>query len=316
MDVEITKSNGHSIRLSDFGIVKDFVVESISLDEIKETGEGMHGFIDYGAFYRSRRITVPMKFKSESLHGFALVRDELYKAMTDIEPVYIREMRRPERLQYDFVSFGEKPRWSDNTDNRYVGGKRFKVRMISTMSPEQIVTDGEVTLEFETVESPFAESIGTSMDLHRDGLDPSTGIWGAGMNLDAREYKYSETLTNSSLGLDLPHTISVYNPSDVDVTPFEHDLKITLTGIYGVPLSSSGIIQLTNQSNGSKMRAYGPILNNQTLIYDGPTVTLDGAQYLGNTRRDFIHLSPGINNIRIYYADRAKVEFDFRFYYK
>ena len=155
MDVEITKSNGSSIRLSDFGIVKDFVVESISLDEIKETGEGMHGFIDYGAFYRSRKITVPMKFKSESLHGFALVRDELYKAMTDIEPVYIREMRRPERLQYDFVGFGEKPRWSDNTDNRYVGGKRFKVRMISTMSPEQIVTDGEVTLEFETVESPF-----------------------------------------------------------------------------------------------------------------------------------------------------------------
>lgn len=316
MDVEITKSNGSSIRLSDFGIVKDFVVESISLDEIKETGEGMHGFIDYGAFYRSRRITVPMKFKSESLHGFALVRDELYKVMTDIEPVYIREMRRPERLQYDFVGFGESPRWSDNTDNKYVGGKRFKVRMVSTLSPEQIVTDGEVTLEFETVESPFAESIGTSMDLHRDGLDPSTGIWGAGMNLDAREYKYSETLTNSSLGLDLPHTISVYNPSDVDVTPFEHDLKITLTGIYGVPLSSSGIIQLTNQSNGSRMRAYGPIRNNQTLVYDGPTVTLDGAQYLGNTRRDFIYLSPGINDIIIYYADRAKVEFDFRFYYK
>ena len=315
MDVEITKSNGHSIRLSDFGIVKDFVVESISLDEIKETGEGMHGFIDYGAFYRSRKITVPMKFKSGSLHGFSLVRDELYKAMTDIEPVYIREMRRPERLQYDFVSFGEKPRWSDNTDNRYVGGKRFKVRMISTMSPEQIVTDGEVTLEFETVESPFAESIGTSMDLHRDGLDPSSEIWGAGMNLDAREYKYSEILTNSNLGLPDPHTISVYNPSDVDVTPFEHDLKITLTGMYGIG-SSNAMIQLTNLTNGSRFRAYGPIQNNQTLLYDGPTVTLDGAQYLGNTLRNFIYLSPGNNNIRIYHADRANVEFDFRFYYK
>ena len=315
MDVEITKSNGSSIRLSDFGIVKDFVVESISLDEIKETGEGMHGYIDYGAFYRSRKITVPMKFKSESLHGFALVRDELYKAMTDIEPVYIREMRRPERLQYDFVGFGETPRWSDNTANKYVGGKRFKVRMISTLSPEQIVTDGEVTLEFETVESPFAESIGTSMDLHRDGLDASSGIWGAGMNLDAREYKYSGRLTNSNLGLNEPHTITVYNPSDVDVTPFEHDLKITLTDIVGVN-TSSGMIQLTNLSNGSRMRAFGPIKSTQTLVYDGPTITLNGAQYLGNTLRNFIYLSPGNNRIRIYHADRAQVEFDFRFYYK
>lgn len=310
MDVEITKSNGSSFRLSDFGIVKDFVVESIALEEVKEVGEGMHGFIDYGAFYRSRKITVPMKFKSRSLHGFALMRDELYKATSDIEPVYIRELRRPERLQYDFVGFGEKPRWSDNTDNKYVGGKRFKVRMISTLSPEQIVTDGEVNIEFETVEMPFAESLGTSMDLHRDGFDMDSGIWGAGMNLDARDYVYAKRLSSAD------PIIEIYNPSDVDVNPFEGDLKITIGRIFNAGTSSSHI-QFTNHANGTRARFYGPLYSaSSEVVYDGPEITLNGAQALGRSRRDFITLSPGMNRIQMYEATWADIEFDFRFYYK
>lgn len=308
MDVEITKSNGTTFRLSDYGVVKDFVVESISLDEVKETGEGMNGFIDYGSNYRSRRIVVPMIIKSDSLHGFALTRDELYRSLTDVDSYYVREMRRVDSLQYDFVDFGEKPKWSDGTENKYIGGKRFKVRMVSTLSPDQIKYSGEISIEFETTELPFAESIGTSMDLHRDGMDASKGIWGAGMNLMAEDLKYTFRVNKD-------RSFDVYNPSDIEVTPWEHDLKITISRIIGVPSGSH--LQLTNNANGSRLRAYGGFDSvNSVLVYDGPEVKLNGAQALRRTRRDFITLAPGWNNIKLFEASTVDVELDFRFYYK
>src|SRR5699024_413517 len=59
-----------------------------------------------------------------------------------------------------------------STENKYIGGKRYKVRIANVIELDQSLTFGEGELEFETTELPFAESIGTSSDIDSPELIP------------------------------------------------------------------------------------------------------------------------------------------------
>ena len=190
MDVEIVKKNGRKFRLSNYGVVKDFVVSSIDREVVRDSVDGRPGSLDYGVIEGDRSISVPFIFKSEDLHDYAHLRDELYSLLGDTEPFYIREMRRPKTLQYDFVGFGQKPKWSSQTDNEYVNGKQYLVRLDGTISPSQKGIRGEVSLEFVTSGLPYAESTYTTLELHDSGYSATAEKYGLVDNIDDEKVKY------------------------------------------------------------------------------------------------------------------------------
>lgn len=300
MDVEIVKKDGSKYRLSDYGVVYDFVVNSITIENYTERIEGRSGLVDYGADYGVRRIKIPMKFKNFDLHDYAHLRDEVYGILTDTESYYIREMRRPRRLEYEFVDFGQAPKYKAQTDNNYVDGKQYLVRMKNELEPEQLYDGGEIEIEFETTELPFAKTIYTTLDLsNRDFVD-SAEMFGLTDGINDEMRRYSHT-TN---------TFSIWNGGNVEVTPEEFPLEITFLGA-----SSSGNATVTNLTTGDKF-IYKDAITNKKLTIDGVHVLVEKTNRTRNSNRNFLSLVPGENVISIKNLNFNSVNINFNFYYK
>lgn len=295
MDVEITKQGGNaSFTLASRGInVRDFIVGSIPVSGIYGSVEGRSGTVDYGASYGTRSIEVPIYFTANNYPDFSLLRDALFEITTSKEPVYIREMRRTT------YQTGE---------NRFVGGKRYLVRITGEYSIDQMFKHGFGTLTFETVGIPFAESIGTTRNIHLDGLSASSGLWGFGMGLEAVNekliYEYEAVAGQR---------FRVFNAGSASIHPFEQELKITISDVDG----SASAFRVNNLTNGTRFWSNVPISNTDVIEIDGPNVSKNSTSFLRDTGKHFIELSPGWNefNVLPQFCDRATIRFDFRFYY-
>lgn len=289
MDVEITKKNGESFRLSEYDVqAQDFNVSSIELMPTYGSIEGRSGTVDYGADYGSRTISVPFYLRAYDMHDYPLLRDELFSLVTTKESFYIRELRRPS----EFTTC------DDGYDDEYVGGKRYLVRLSNVINLDQQRTYGFGEMVFETTELPFAESIGTTADIDKHGLLYSQELWSYGMGLsyDEETHKYTHNTK----------TFRIYNAGNVEeIDPFEMDLKIAIDGI-------NGPYELKNETTGGVFKYTGS--NSGKLLLDGPNITLKGLQAFRDTNRRYITLAPGWNTFT--QSQNKKVAFDFRYYYK
>lgn len=282
--------NGQSILLSDLGLkVLDFIVSSISIEAEYQELEGGNVRVDMGANWGQRTITVPVVLQSNDSHDFPLARDDVFGQLSTLEPVKIRELRRIDGIE------------------SYVGGKYYQVRIQNQYEFEQIVNNGKGEIVFETVGIPFAESIGTSQTIHRNGIDVDSGLWGFGMGLidDPDSLIYTHDA-------DVNAPFRIYNAGNVPVHPFEQKLKITIRDVVG----STSAFQIINLTNGSRLRVNEQVNPSDVIVYDRAQVTRNGLALLRETDMSFIQLEPGWNNLRIYFCDTATIEFDFPFYYK
>lgn len=303
MDVEIKKKDGSTYRLSDYGVVYDFVVGSITIDSYTERIEGRSGFVDYGADYGSRRISVPMKFKHYDMHDYAHIRDELYGILTDIDSYYIREMRRPKRLEYEFVDFGQTPKFKKQTEDRYVGGKQYLVRMASEITPEQMYNGGEIEIEFETTELPFAETIYTTLDISDTGLLDVSKKYGLSDNIndELSIYRFTEK------------EFTVWNGGNVPITPENMRLIITVRDLRNVTSNGFSIENTTTNDKFEYLRSFSSA---NDLVIDGVMLTLSGLNKLAGSNREFITLAPGENKFKISGGTYKEINFDFKYVYK
>ena len=299
MDVEIVKQNGQSFRLSDYGVVQDFVVHSIDRSVVRDPIDGRSGLQDYGVEIGDRTIEVPMIFKAADLHDYAHLRDELYGILDDSEPFYIREMRRPKALQYDFVDFGQKPKWEAQTDNEYVNGKQYKVRLNSTLTPEQRSLSGEVSIEFVTSGIPYAESIYTTLELHDSGYSATAEKYGLVDNIDDEKVKYRFTESN----------FTVYNAGNVTVQPESMYLDISISG------HSGSKVMIKNKTTGETLEI-NVSTNNHVVRQKGMNVMVGGINRFRDTNRRFISIVPGDNQFEIAGGTFSQCWFDFKYYYK
>lgn len=300
MDMEIVKKDRSTYRMSDYGVVYDFVVGSIQMESFSERAEGRFGMVNYGADYTFRTIKVPMKFKIAEMHEFAHMRDELYAILTDTDGYYIREMRRPKRLQYEFVNFGETPKWADQTANEYVDGKQYFVRLSSTIEPEQIYNGGEIELEFDTIELPFGESIYTSTELDATRLNSEANKYSLtdGIHQDFTSNKGTQSL------------FDIYNAGTVTVQPESMYIKITIKNV-----DSTDGFSLKNLSTGDIFE-YKERLVGRDLVIEGVQVKVGAINVLRSTNRQFISLKPGKNNFHLSGAGFSEIIVDFKYYYK
>lgn len=290
MDVEITKMNGDSFLLSEHDVtVRDFDVGSIPINGRYGTIEGRSGTVDYGADFGQRSISVPFYTKANDFADYPLLRDELFSLAVSRESFYIRELRRGE--------------YGDVDGNRFVGGKRYKVRLSGSFNLDQQFRYGFGEMTFETTELPFAESIGTTADIDRDGISNNPALWGFGMGLIADDESLKYTHTGTSF--------RIYNAGDVNIHPFEQTLVITISNVSG----STSSFELRNHTNNTLFKVNEGVSSGQTIKINGANVTSNGLQYLRKTNRNYIELETGWNNFAVLGAGSAKVAFDFRFYY-
>src|SRR5690625_533110 len=288
MDVEITKKNGESFKLSEYDIqAQDFNVSSIELMPTYGSIEGRSGAVDYGADYGSRTISVPFYLRAYDMLDYPLLRDDLFAMIASRESFYTRELRRPT----EFTTC------DDGYDDEYVGGKRYLVRLSNVIDLDQQRTYGFGEMVFETTELPFAESIGTTADIDKHGLLYSQELWSYGMGLsyDEETHKYTHN-TN---------TFRIYNAGNVEVHPFEQDLKITIAN------ATKGY-KLTNTTTGDVFEYTGA--TGGTIELNGANVTVNSLQAFRDTNKRYISLAPGWNTFT--QSQNKKVAFNFRYYYK
>ncbi|MDA2519261.1 phage tail family protein [Bacillus cereus] len=293
MDVQITRLNGQTIKLSDINVqVQDFRVGSMEIRPTYLDVEGTNGRIHTGSTYGVRTITVPFYFKGQDLLDVAMIRDKLFEVINSVEPFYVRELRR---LEYQ------------NGDNLFIGGKRYKVQLASTFDVDQQLKYGFGELEFETSDLPFAESIGKSSDIQRDGVTSTSGLWGVGMGIitDPASKVYKHNVISGK-------QFKIYNPGNIPIHPFEQELKIIISNVVG---GSAGFM-VKNLTNFSTATINIPLSSSDTVIYNGPNIGRNGLEFLRNTKKDFIELVPGWNTFEVFNCTSATLEFDFRFYYK
>lgn len=301
MDAEVTKLDGSKIKLSDIGVkVRDFIVSSIELRPTYAEIDGRNGHVDMGADYGSRSIVIPFLFKADDIHGVALKRDDLYDLIAGHEPFYVREMRRikhhPGHVYED--KSDEREYKAHDYDNYFVGGKRYKVRLAGEINIEQTREYGFGEIALETTDLPFAESIGTTADIDREGLSAVQAKWGAGMGLFADDGTLKYTHSSTSF--------RIYNAGNITINPFDYELIIAINN------ASKGY-ELRNNTTGDVFKVIDDIAQGE-LIIDKGTVTVNGLQALRATNKRFITLAPGWNSFT--QNQSRAVAFDTRFYYR
>src|SRR5699024_7729376 len=233
--------------------------------------EGRSGAVDYGADYGSRTISVPFYLHAYDMHDYPLLRDELFSLVATKESFYIRELRRP----------SEFTPCDDGYDDRYVGGKRYLVRLSNVIDLDQQRTYGFGEMVFETTELPFAESIGTSADIDNPELIPlipdlwTQGYWvniigGNGTATSSSSVRLKERFSvrgdtsyivkNNSINTTL--IFSMYNETGykrrISIPPNEEveiitDSDINLVGVHFSTASNDGA-DISTSEIGSKLK--------------------------------------------------------------
>ena len=187
-------------------------------------------------------------------------------------------------------------------------GKRHKVVLESDFIPDRLGNvSGRAVIPFITSESPYAESIGTTQDIHTDGISANEELWGFGMGLIADDESLIYTHTNKS-------AFRIFNAGNVEVHPFEQDIKIEIDFPNNVQVNDH--FQLRNITNGSTFRINEQVMPFENYTLDGPNITRNGLNALRRTNKQFIVLDPGWNEFEVTGNTQATISFNFRFYYK
>lgn len=317
MDIEIKKKDGQRHTLNDFGFkVTNVTVESIEKETDYEKKENTSGRILLSSQYRKRTITVDCYVVSTKLNDNSRLRDEFYSLTNSNEPIYIRELRRTVPLNYRFVQpteddyqeideynvlvFNHEP----FNDNHYVNGRQYQVMCSDVVVPEENGRKINFSIKFETVELPFAESIGTSLELEKR---PDRELWSNDMLIpfdeeDARRrYSFTNIYNNS-----------VYYHGNVPNDQFNLFKKVTV--VLGKDVKATEIFQFT-LGNSDVMTIEGANLKKgDKIVYDGVQTFRNGIpinDLASNAQPKFY---PGWNNFEFNQQVKS-VTFDLKFYY-
>ena len=252
----------------------DIFISSINKERETSRVEGSHLKRDNGFVYGERDIELDLWMKAHDTEDYRLLRDEVYALFDRVG--YISE--------------------------EYQKGKRYKVNVDDQYIPERIEGTrlfAEAKIVCTTDGLPFAESIGTTALIDKNGVSANDALWGYGMGIISNVESQQYTHTSS--------TFRIYNAGNVLVHPFQQDLKIEISGVIGKNF------EMRNVTTGDVFKVTDTLKSSDVVNLDGPEIKINGLQALRKTNRRFISLASGWNEFRL--NSVAKTKFDFRFYY-
>ncbi|GIO25161.1 phage tail family protein [Oceanobacillus sp. J11TS1] len=277
----IQRHNGEIIDLDQAGIrTRDFIISAPTYNHQFGEIEGGLGVIDYGTSIGPREINVYFRAMSQDIEDFSLLRDEIFHIFRSEESFYLIEHREP--------------------------GKRWLVKVQHPYNIPQRNVFGNFEITFIGLRG-VAESIGTTQDIQRDGVNADSELWGFGMGLlsDEESHKYTHNVEKGD-------TFLIYNAGNVGIHPFEQELRIDISNVY----RSTNFFELNNLTNGSTFRVTEQVSIADVITLDGANIWINNLEGLRRTNRKYIQLDPGWNVFSITGADSAEIKFNFRFYYK
>lgn len=323
MDLKITTLDGRSYSLGEYDItVKDVNIGAMDIEKNEKQIQGLHGIFDGGITYKGRTIRVPFTFIADTLAAYPLYRDLIYDLVMTDEPFYIQEMRRPQELQYEFKEplggknalsadqYGnDSPYDSIQVDNEVSTGKRYLVRLTECNEIEQSGKKGVGELAFYTAELPFAESIGTSLDLERDGIyyvDNPIWSYGMGLTRDASKHKYTFDLSKGT-------TFDVYNFGNVPINQFNQHLVIKLEFMDDMSSTMKfGFNEMNIEIDGKK----GHVKKGDIITYQTSSYFNNGLNILHATNYGMPELQTGLNKLMFERTWNVKASIEIKYYYK
>lgn len=300
------KQGNNVVNLGELGFFLTSPLKVSSPDLITEFNrvEGMPGRVLSNASHEKVVIEAEIEFDFSFEAQFPMLRDRIHSIVSGTEPFYIREMV-PEHFTIRPELPGETQGAMKMPNMRYADGKQYLVIGVGSTSFEQVSLTGTGTVTFETARLPYAESIGTSMHIHNNGLMTTDNLWSFGMGLlmdeknkDTWVYKYSNV-----------STFNIYNPGHVAINDYKQYLKIKITA-----KQSASSIRLTDRY-GRTFIITRAINKGDVLEINQPYVKVNDATAIQDTNFTFPYLDSGNNTFKIEGISAFDIEFDFRFYY-
>ncbi|KEF40112.1 phage-related protein [Schinkia azotoformans MEV2011] len=266
MGVILQDLQGNQYDLKKYGLFTDApVVSPPSPRHTTDTIDGRNGKIDLGTTFEGRIIDVSMAFISRDRIDYALLRDEIFALFDARKYFYLIDTDQP--------------------------GKRWKVKTASAYSIDRKVDIvGEFEIQFVSM-SPFAESIGTTLNLAESDYVPQFET------NEVPQYVFSA------------NQFEVYNDGET-VDPREVPLVIEFKG-------ASTDLTIKNITTGDTWQLTGTTNGTDVVKLDGIRALKNGISIFGETNRKVLTLSGhGWNEFEITGAIAPfEINFDFRFYY-
>lgn len=142
-------------------------IPSVPFDNIWTGGTDGIRPIFSGVNVQQKTIEATVELISNDYLDYNLLRDKLYGIFGINEPFYVIDKRQP--------------------------FKRHKVILESGFTPVRLSSvHGTAVIPFITDEIPYSESIGTTQDIHENGVSSDDELWGFGMGIidEMSEYEY------------------------------------------------------------------------------------------------------------------------------
>lgn len=173
--------------------------------------------------------------------------------------------------------------------------KQWIVQVIGEIpDPDRLNTTHYAMIEVPLYSGyPYSKSIGTSLD----PLTFDSELWQIGQGLIAEDVSYRHSTS----------TFQIYNPSVIDIVPWEHPLVIAIRG------RTNGL-QLVNETTGDVFKHYGSTGASDVLTLNKIRHLKNGTSCMGETNHKDITLAKGWNKFRTLGLAGAEVSFDFPFF--
>ena len=303
LDVEINK-NGQNHLVSNNSItgtsleVLSFMSSGIKKRSGSGTSEGRPGRINYYSEDEYRTISMTVEATAEDMQDIAHLRDAVNE-LFDGE-MFIREMRIKD-IKIEYERPGERTGELQLEAPEYVNGKQIKVTKVNSIEIDDATLKSVFTVEFETTELPYFESIYTSLEIHDSGYDATAEKYGLVDNIDDEKVQYRFTSNN----------FTVYNAGNVTVEPESMYLRIiasevTSSNNFTIRNKTTGDeFVLKRESKGSHVRLIGMVISMGSIT-----------NVFRDTNRRFIRLAPGDNQFEVLNGTFTEISFEFKQYYK
>ena len=278
--------------------VLSFMSSGIKKRSGSEYSDGRPGRINYHSEDEYRTITLLVQSTAYDMHDITHLRDAVNE-LFDGE-LMIREMRI-KSVEVEYESMGQRTGELQLESPGYVNGKQIKVTMVNSPEIDDTTLVSTFTVEFETTESPYFETIYTTLELHDSGYSSTAKKYGLVDNIDDEKVQYRFT----------ENTFTVYNAGNVTVEPESMVLNINVNAVQSDNnftirnKTTREEIVLKRASAGSHFRIQGMVISLGSIT-----------NIFRDTNRKFISLLPGDNQFEILNGTFGEIRFEFKYLYK
>lgn len=218
-DIEVMKGKNkyrvsdNPFTLNDLSLVS-YDVQGAGYERSFDSVDRINGRFNNATVERAKKVNMVLQYSVDKIAYASHLKSEIQKLFSG--EFYLRHLATNDTT----IPFQNMLDPLYEFELEYVDGRQIYVGLVSEVSFDTTKTTGNISLEFETLELPYFESIGYSTDLEKsNGL----GLWSIATDIpylrEDRKRKY--TFENVRSGY-------VYNLGDIPINQFTQDFVVEI----------------------------------------------------------------------------------------